>query len=104
MAHDSSHRPPGDLDPETIAAVQAALTRLQAGRDVSPELSGALRSMALEAREKQMRPERLLVTLKSIWARVPEVKRSGDSSAQARMLESLVTLSIREYYAPDAAP
>ena len=101
MARDSSHLPPDGLADETIAAVRTALTRLQAGGGVTPELSDALRAMAREARERGIRAERLLVTLKEIWEHVSEVRRAGDASAQARALQALVTLSIREYYSAD---
>jgi hypothetical protein len=98
MAHDSSPGP-RSLTEETIDAVRAALVQyvdLPAGGE---RLGLALRTKALEARERSMLPEQLLVVLKDIWYSLPGVRAIPEPSDQVRLLQRVVTMCIKEYYA-----
>lgn len=98
MAFNSTPTPPERLTEPTLAAVRAALMRAldEPGRDA--ELERALRAMAQEARDKQMRAERLLIELKEIWATLPGSRRGDGQQEQSGRLQRLVTLCIDEYY------
>lgn len=98
MASDSGHTPPSRLDDATVTAVTDAL-RLYLADDSRPgPLQQALLRMSLEARDKDMRAERLLVLLKDTWSALPEVRAMTDNSEQVRLLQRIVTMCIKEYY------
>jgi hypothetical protein len=99
MGPNSSSTPPRSLDEETIESVRAALAahlRQQSAREADT-LHDALQAMAREAREKSILPEHLLVALKDIWYSLPEV-RAKENGEQARVLQRVVSMCIREYF------
>jgi len=98
MAPDSSPGP-GSLSTETIEAVRAALLGYVDVPATGEGLGRALRAMTAEAREHEMLPERLLVLLKDIWYSLPSVRTLKDPAEQVRLLQRVVTMCIREYYA-----
>src|SRR5437764_53403 len=97
MAHDSSPGR-GSLSPETVEAVRRALTAYVESPFSGEPLGAALRAMAMEARQQTMLPETLLVQLKDIWYSLPGVRAIRDPADQVRLLQRVVTMSIREYY------
>ena len=98
MAHDSG---PGsnDLTEETIEAVRSALVQYAGNTTPVESLGSALRIMAAEARNNSMQPERLLIVLKDIWYSLPAVQNMSEPRDQVRLLQSVVTMCIKEYYA-----
>jgi hypothetical protein len=97
MVHDSTPGP-GALAAETIDAVRSALTHYVALPSDGEPLRQALDTMAAEAHAKSILPEQLLVVLKDVWYSLPSVRSMGDASAQARLLQRVVTICIKEYY------
>lgn len=97
MAHDSR---PGDnaLADGTIDAVRAALLEYVDAPSRGERLRGALHTMAREAREKSILPEKLLIVLKDTWYALPTVRRMKEQEEQVRLLQRVVTMCIREYY------
>ena len=88
------------LAPETVAELRAALVRQPAaGRTANPELHAALGRMAADARAQGVRAEQLVVAFKAVWHALPVVLEAADRHGDARRLEQLVMLCIREYYA-----
>jgi hypothetical protein len=101
MVRDSQFDLPS-LDPETIALLRDAMGRcLDDGADVE-SVRPALQRVAREARERRILAEQLLVSLKDIWYDLPQVRRSVRVEEQQLLLQRLVTLSIREYYAQES--
>lgn len=98
MAYDSSAGRP-QLSAESVSELTTALERYARNETDIAAIQPALRRIADEARAKRVQAEALLVLLKDVWFGLPIVKASGDSEAQHRQLQRLVTLSIREYYA-----
>lgn len=98
MAHDSSPGP-GSLSDETVEAVRSALLGYVDVPERGERLGRALHAMAAEAREQEMRPERLLIVLKDIWYSLPSVRALKEPADQVRLLQRVVTMCIREYYA-----
>jgi hypothetical protein len=97
MAHDSSPGP--TLTEETIEAVRSALVHYVDAPEAGDRLRVALRRMALEARARKMLPEQLLIVLKDVWYSLPPVRRIAEPTDQIRLLQRVVTMSIKEYYA-----
>jgi len=97
MATDSTPRGPR-LSAATIDALESALQKYLANEDEIATLQAALRQIAVEAREKKMHAEQLLVLLKDVWFALPQVKLASDLEQQHRVLQRVVTLCIREYY------
>ncbi len=98
MAHDSSHPPPSRLDDDTVAAVRGALRAYLSPSADTAALQGALVRMSVEARERAILPEQLLVVLKDVWGALPEVRAMTDAGEQVRLLQRVVTMCIKEYY------
>ena len=98
MAHDPSPGPVA-LEADTVNAVRDALTQYVSAPSEPTPLRGALQRMAAEARHKTMLPEQVLIVLKDIWYTLPEVHAINDPSEQIRLLQRVVTMSIKEYYA-----
>ena len=98
MAHDSS---PDDnrLAEETIDAVRSALVEYADAPSRGERLHAALHSLAREARERSILPEKLLIVLKEIWYSLPSVQHMKEPDAQVRLLQRVVTMCIKEYYA-----
>ena len=98
MAHDSSPGPVA-LEAETVNAVRDALVQYVDAPSQPTALRGALQRMAAEAHDKTMLPEQLLVVLKDIWYSLPGVQAIADPTEQVRLLQRVVTMCIKEYYA-----
>ena len=98
MAYDSSAGRP-QLSAESVSELTAALERYATNEADIAAIQPALRRVADEARAKRVQAEQLLVLLKDVWFGLPVVKATVDADAQHRLLQRLVTLSIREYYA-----
>jgi hypothetical protein len=101
MQHDPGPMPPNALAQETVESVRRALERYvqSSVSDPAPELRIALHTLAREARQKAVAPEELLVTLKGIWRGLPDVERARDHNERTRILQRVVTISIKEYFA-----
>jgi hypothetical protein len=98
MAHDSGS-PPGEvLSAETVEALRDALSAYLRSPGETDAVRNALRVTALEAREKRILPEHLLVSLKQIWIKLPEVRAVHDPMEHAQLLQRVVTICIGEYY------
>jgi uncharacterized protein (DUF2267 family) len=98
MAHDSG-RGPAILATETTEALRSALEQYAAATVHGNTLHIALRSMAIEARTKAILPEQLLVVLKDVWYSLPSVRAMNEPADQNRLLQRVVTMCIKEYYA-----
>ena len=99
MAFDSSHPPPSRLDEATVTAVREALRLYLSDPSDPAALQDALRRMSTDARDKRMHAEHLLVQLKETWNTLPEVRAMTDAAEQVRVLQRVVTMCIKEYYA-----
>jgi hypothetical protein len=97
MALDSSQDPPSRLSDDTTQSMRVALRDYLASGS-SSEVQPALVRLAVDAREKSMPPEQVLIALKEIWNALPEVRAMNDTENQIRLLQRVVTMCIREYY------
>jgi len=98
MAHDSSPGPAA-LAEQTIGAVRSALLEYVDAPSRGDHLRHALHLMAAEARAKSVPPDQLLVMLKEIWYSLPSVRGMSEPAEQIRLLQRVVTMCIKEYYA-----
>lgn len=97
MAPESS-TPRRMLSAEAIARLEAALEKyLQTGSDVTA-LTDAIRDLSVEARERGIHAEQLLVLLKDLWFGLPQIRSAAPGDQRPEMLQRAVTLCIREYY------
>jgi hypothetical protein len=101
MAADSSP-PSRALADTTLQAVRRALAGYASAPSRTEELRAALSAMSEEARNKEILPERLLVTLKDVWYELPSVQSATDGAEQVRLLQRIVTMCIKEYYGDGA--
>ena len=99
MEHDSGPMPPNDLAQEAVDAVRSALEEYARHPEAAAELRSALHELAREARIVAMRPEELLLILKRTWTSLPDVAKAPDQLTQTRLLQSVVTMCIWEYFA-----
>jgi hypothetical protein len=93
--------PPNALAQETVDAVRRALQACarSPAADPAPELGTVLHALAREARLKEVPPEQLLVALKGVWQALPEVQNARDDAEHTRVLQRIVTICIKEYFA-----
>jgi uncharacterized protein (DUF2267 family) len=101
MQHDMGPMPPNALAQKTVDSVRRALERHvhEPESEPAPELRAALHDLAREARQKAIAPEQLLVVLKGIWRSLPDVENARDHVQRTRVLQRVVSMSIREYFA-----
>ena len=88
------------LSESTIKELQAALTE-QLNHPAGPttELKKLLRKVGAEARQKDIKPEELLVVFKQMWNSLAESARLQNADQHERVRQNLVTLCIQAYYA-----
>jgi hypothetical protein len=99
MAPDPTPPPSPAFSPEALARTGAALSRYVDNPKAPGDLlREALDELATEAHLKAVPPEQLLVVLKDLWYSLPAVRKVDDSAAQARLLQMVVTMCIKEYY------
>jgi hypothetical protein len=80
--------------------LQSALAeQLRKPDQVAPELQPLLVRVAREAREKNIRPEELLVSFKRLWNSLAESMRPQSADQFERIRQDLVTVCIKAYYA-----
>jgi hypothetical protein len=86
------------LDSETLRQLSASLQAFLQDGAAPGTLESALQRVAAEARERGVPAERLLIALKDLWYSLPPVERAASVDEQNRMLQRIITLSIRAYY------
>ena len=80
--------------------LRVALTeQLQDPDGPSSELTRLLKKVGVEAREKNIKPEELIVIFKQLWNSLAESLRPQNVEQHERVRQNLVTLCIRAYYA-----
>lgn len=97
MAFERSSNP--GLDPAILAELRAALSRSLAAGAHGEELKGLLRRLAVEARERGLHAEQLLVALKEVWYDLPEMSVRPGDEMQTQLQQQLIARCIKEYYA-----
>jgi len=92
--------PMASLSPEAVARLRETLEHWVHGKGSDGSaLGGALRAAAIEARERGVRAEELLVALKATWFDVGGTANTPHSSGSGhRRLDELVTACIKAYY------
>ena len=89
----------GGLSGATVARLRTVLTNHIAHPDVAdPELARVLRQIVVEARNRKIRAEQLIVMLKNVWDALPDARHAIDREAQLQVRQRLITLCIKAYY------
>jgi hypothetical protein len=87
------------VSPEAVAMLREALRKWVASESADDSALGtALRTVAAEARDRGIRAEELLVTLKTTWFEVGGTPTTPSSPSDHRRLDELVTACIKAYY------
>lgn len=95
-----SRTPLNSLSESVMKELQSALAeQLRKPDQPAPELNALLRRVAHEARERNVRPEELLVSFKQVWNSLAESMRPQSADQIERIRQNLVTLCIKAYYA-----
>ena len=88
------------LAESTIRELQAALReQLKRPESPTPELTQLLKRVAVEAREKKINPEELIVFFKQMWNSLGDSARPQNAELHDRTRQTLVTICIQAYYA-----
>ena len=92
--------PMSGLTPEAMELLRNALTAWMRGPgEPDASLASALHAVTTEARERGIRAEELLVTLKSMWFEIGgEPSASAGPTSGHRRLDEVVTACIKTYY------
>ena len=92
--------PPPSLAPDTVHALREELVRYSREGNHSRQLHEILDRITEEARAKGMRAEHLLIALKEIWFSVVQVAPGTvEEVQQTKLLQSLISRCIEQYYA-----
>ena len=92
--------PVSALSESTLQELKAALTeQLKQPNGPTPELTRLLNKVGAEARQKDIKPEELIVIFKQLWNSLAESLRPQNAEQQERVRQNLVTLCIQAYYA-----
>lgn len=92
--------PVSSLSDSTMKELRAALTeQLKRPNGPTPELTKLLKKVGAEARQKNIKPEQLIVIFKQLWNSLAESLRPQNPEQQERVRQTLVTLCIQAYYA-----
>src|SRR2546423_9562328 len=100
MARGSRSTPePQPLSDATVAALREAVLRLwnHPGEGDGP-LHDAIAQTVIEARQRSLRAEDLILSFKDVLARLPELNASDRRLEAVRFRERLITLCIKAYY------
>ncbi|HMC57425.1 MAG TPA: hypothetical protein VKH19_19745 [Gemmatimonadaceae bacterium] len=97
MARDFTPQRP-ELDAASVDTLARALAKYLED-DEGADLLLVLRHIAEEARSRHMHAEQLLVALKDVWYSLPAIRNSPEGEQQNRILQRVITLCIRQYYA-----
>lgn len=90
---------PRSLSPSTLARLRTVIEqRATDPRGQDGELRDALLAAAEEARERSLRPEELIIALKSLLEDISLAQPGWSGHDQHQFREWLVTTSIRAYY------
>jgi hypothetical protein len=97
MAFDRTPSRPA-LEPETVEALRAALSRSVRDGNHGDTLRDILCKAAADARSKNIQAEQLLLILKDIWYSLPEVAGAPTTGGGNALLQELISRCIQEYY------
>ena len=97
MAFDRTPSQPR-LEPDTVAALNTALSASVPRGDLPPDLHDLLCRAAAEARTKDIAAEQLLLILKDIWHSLPEVTGAASRDVESTLLQQLISRCIQAYY------
>jgi hypothetical protein len=87
------------LSEPTRALLRSAIAESLTGNgEGSPSLRAALQTAAAEAREREMRPEELIIELKAIFTSAMHGKGMAVPADENRLREWLVTNCLKAYY------
>ena len=104
MSPDSPQQPQSrELSTQTTATLRAAvLHHLERSGDGDASLGRAVAAVVAEAREREMRPEELILAFKNLYDALPEPSSAVARAEQMQLRERLVTACIRAYYRVDS--
>jgi hypothetical protein len=90
-------------DPTLTLLRQAVAGRLRDPAGPDGELREALRAVAAEARARELRPEELVIALKTLFDETAARLPGPRAEERSRLRESIVAACIRAYFAPPEA-
>ena len=95
-----SGTPVNSLSESVTKELRSALAeQLRKPDQPAPELNELLARVAQEAREKNLKPEELLIIFKQLWNSLAESMRPQSADQFERIRQNLVTICIKAYYA-----
>ena len=77
----------------------ALIVHLQRPDSPTQELGALLHKVGREAKERELRPEQLIIIFKQLWNSLAESLRPQNADQYERTRQQLVTLCIKAYYA-----
>ena len=83
---------------EALDLLRAALSRYLVDATDEGPVCEALETLALEAKERKLYAEHMLIAFKRVWSEMPEVMSISSEAQRKAMLSRLVKLCIDTYY------
>lgn len=88
-------------EPQLARLREAIVVRLRDPSAPDDDLRGVLRDVAAEARTRSLRPEELIISLKTVLSQVGSARFQSAPEEQRRLQEWLVTTCIHAYFSKD---
>lgn len=82
----------------TVELLRSCIQSRKDGKAATEQILAALAPICAEARRAQVMPEHLLVSLKELCRSLPEFERIGGARERGAFLDTVVKLTIEEYY------
>ena len=90
------------LSDEMLRSLRDGLATCSPHRGLSLEARDALAAVCVHARNNSWSPEQLLILVKDVCYRSPEISRLTTTSEREALLSAIVSGCIHEYYTPRA--
>ena len=94
--------PRRQLSDAMVDQLRRALTAYGCADEHDGDISAALRAIGAEARANGIKAEQLVASLKRVFDALTPPPTLASQDARAKRLAHLVTVCVREYYAPTA--
>lgn len=100
--HSTTGSPALSSSDATVRALQDAMQRQLSMDSTSnvctPELTHAIRAMCVNARQRGLRAEEVIILFKSMWTSLPVANAQLIGQRRTELLERAVALCIKSYY------
>ncbi len=87
-----------EVPTRAVELLRNCLTAKRDGKPVAEKLRAAIAPICAEAHRSQAMPEQVLISVKELCHTLPEYERIRDAGERVAFLDTVVRMTIEEYY------